>query len=225
MKKIVAIIFLFMLSSIAYSQMNNKTCRVLLKELQGEYKGGCKKGLAHGQGTTKGVNSYEGRFKKGYPHGEGKYIWDENTYYEGHFRKGKKNGFGKYFSLENTGDSITEGYWENDVYIGKIENPKQYNTIYKSSVERVTYFYKGDGGGRNDIMIKFNRSGARQIMMVANNGIFVNQDSRYGYENVSIPFKVSMTFIASGKFGAGGMNCKLDFEILKEGCWDVIIHF
>lgn len=225
MKKIAAIIFLFILPSLVYSQKHYETCQVLLKELQGEYKGECKKGLAHGQGFAKGTDSYQGKFKKGYPHGEGKYIWDENTYFEGHFRKGKKSGFGKSFSIINERDSITEGYWVNDIYIGKIENPKRYNTIYKLSVERVTYIYRGDGGGRNDIMINFSRSGARGINMVANNGMFVNQDSRYGYENVDIPFKVSMRFTAVGKFGAGGMNCQLDFEILKEGCWDVIIHF
>lgn len=225
MKKLVVIIILFTLPCLVYSQNKAEKCQILIKELQGEYTGDCKKGLADGQGTAKGADFYEGDFKKGYPHGEGKYIWDENTYYEGHFRKGKKNGFGNLHSIVNNKDSITKGYWNNDVYIGEIENPKQYNTIYKSSVERVSYYYKGDGGGRNEIMINFARSGARNIIMTSNNGIFINQDSRYGYENVSIPFKVSMTFRAPGKFGGGGINCRLEFEILKEGCWDVIIHF
>ena len=128
-------------------------------------------------------------------------------------------------------DSITEGYWENDVYIGKISNPKKYNTIYKSSIERVSYMYKGDGGGRNEVMVKFTRDGVStrtnldQVILSGNSGNYVDQDSRFGFENVRVPFKASLTFTAPSKSGMARNFCRFNFEILKEGVWEVIIYY
>ncbi len=231
MKKIVKIIFLFILPSLVYSQKNNENCLILQKELQGEYSGGCKKGLAHGQGKAIGTDSYEGNFKKGYPHGKGKYIWDENTYYKGRFKKGKKNGFGKYFSIINEKDSITIGYWENDKYIGKKENKQGYKTIKKISIERVNYVYKGNHSGKNEVMIKFAETGLwcigriQEISLSGNNGTYINQDLRCGYVNINVPFKASLTFMAPSKSGGVFNLSSLDFEIFKEGVWEIVIHY
>ena len=70
-------------------------CKVLIDKLSGQYDGGCKKGLADGQGTAKGEDNYVGAFKKGLPHGTGTYTWANGDVYNGEFKKGLKDGQGK----------------------------------------------------------------------------------------------------------------------------------
>ncbi len=236
MKKSIGVILLFMLPLFIIAQQSKSNCKVLTESLQGEYKGECKKGLAHGQGLATGKDVYEGKFKKGYPNGKGKYTWSDNSYFEGNFKKGKQNGFGKFYAVIDGMDSITEGYWDNDVYIGKNSNPKKYNTISKKSIERISYMYKGDGGGRNEVMVKFTRGGVStrtkldQIILTANSGDYIDQDSRFGFENITVPFKASLTFTAPTTLtthsSSQAMNfCRLDFEILFPGIWEVIIYY
>ncbi len=231
MKKTIGIILLLMVPVFMIAQKSESKCKVLTESLQGEYKGECKKGLAHGQGIAIGTDTYEGNFKKGYPNGKGKYTWSDKSYFEGNFRKGKKSGFGKLYAVINDMDSITEGYWQNDVYIGKISNPKKYNTIYKSSIERVSYMYKGDGGGRNEVMVKFTRDGVStrakldQIILSGNSGEYIDQDSRFGFENVRTPFEGTLSFTAPSKTGNSRNFCRFNFEILVPGIWEVIIYY
>lgn len=232
MKKTIGLILLLMIPAFMFAQQSESKCKVLTEDLQGEYEGGCKKGLADGDGIAKGKDTYEGSFKKGYPHGEGKYTWSDNSYYEGGFKKGKKNGFGKLFIVIDGVDSVTEGFWENDVYIGKISNPKKYSTILKTSIERVSYMYKGDGGGeRNEVMVKFTRDGVStrtkldQVILTGNSGNYVDQDSRFGFENINLPFEASLTFTAPSKTGSSRNFCRLKFEILFPGIWEVIIYY
>ncbi len=118
MKKSYLIFLLAFIPTILLSQTNN-SCQVKVPELQGEYRGDCKNGLADGKGSAQGKHIYEGEFKKGYPHGEGKYIWAGDDYYVGSFRKGKRSGFGKHYLMVDGKSSFIEGYWKNDAYIGK----------------------------------------------------------------------------------------------------------
>lgn len=46
-------------------------CRVIDPELQGTYAGGCRKGLAHGEGVAIGSAEYRGGFRNGMKHGAG----------------------------------------------------------------------------------------------------------------------------------------------------------
>ncbi len=85
-------------------------CRVLDTDIQGEYTGECKKGLAEGYGVSIGEDKYEGHFRKGELSGKGKYTWSNGDVYQGNFRHGKMNGQGKYT-------------WENgSVYLGNYKN-------------------------------------------------------------------------------------------------------
>lgn len=99
-------------------------CKVNLESIAGSYEGGCKKGLAEGQGTAKGEDTYVGDFKKGYPHGTGTYTWASGDVYTGEFKKGLKEGEGK-LTVNLGGDQKKEqkGYWVNDKYIGESEHP------------------------------------------------------------------------------------------------------
>ena len=77
MKKIGFLIIAFLvLSTISFAQYD---CKVKIQNLQGQYNGECKKGLANGQGSAKGVDSYTGEFRKGYPHGFGVYTYENDS--------------------------------------------------------------------------------------------------------------------------------------------------
>jgi MORN repeat len=72
-------------------------CKVLDPELQGSYEGGCRDGLAHGEGIARGSTAvYEGEFKRGLKHGRGSKHWAWGDSYEGEFRNDKKEGLGVY---------------------------------------------------------------------------------------------------------------------------------
>jgi hypothetical protein len=106
-------------------------CKVLLDEISGEYDGGCKKGLADGQGTAKGTDTYTGDFKKGLPHGTGTYTWENGDVYVGDFKKGLKDGAGKQ-TVDLGGGQKKEqtGYWSKDKYIGQSKTP--YEVVSRS---------------------------------------------------------------------------------------------
>lgn len=89
----------------------------------GSYKGGCKDGLADGQGEAYGIASfpdayvegagvpasYVGAFSNGYPHGEGTYQWPSGAKYVGEFIMGNRKGFGTYY---NTAFAPESGLWD-----------------------------------------------------------------------------------------------------------------
>ncbi len=231
MKKVIIIISLLILPNLIFSQNKDGGCKVLVKELQGEYTGDCKKGLANGQGTAKGINTYQGEFRKGYPHGEGKYIWDKDNYYEGSFKKGLRSGFGKQFSIIHGKDSITEGYWDKNTYIGKNKNVRAYNTISKMAIERVSYINKGSEDGTNQVMIQFSRAGVRSTRLLSDltingsSGTYINEQSRFYFKKTKIPFNCEIKFSALNKMGAQNVYYELKFELLREGNWEVTINY
>jgi len=71
-------------------------CKVLDPELQSEYRGKCRGGLAHGKGRAVGTATYEGQFRKGMKHGEGVKTWIWGDRYEGAFENDRKHGHGVY---------------------------------------------------------------------------------------------------------------------------------
>jgi len=101
-----------------------QTCEVNLESLKGTYTGDCKKNKAHGKGKAVGTDIYEGEFKNGVPDGEGTYTWSNKSVFAGKYVKGFREGKGiMTFKKPNGQDSIIEGYWKKDVYIGAHENP------------------------------------------------------------------------------------------------------
>jgi hypothetical protein len=71
-------------------------CKVLDPELQSEYLGNCRGGLAHGKGKATGIATYEGGFRKGMKHGKGVKTWGWGDRYEGAFENDRKHGHGVY---------------------------------------------------------------------------------------------------------------------------------
>ena len=94
-------------------------CKVLDPDIAITYSGGCKNGLAHGDGFAKGRDSYRGSFFEGNPHGFGIYEWGLNTEwsgdrYEGQWVHGERNtGYGEYSSNRK----LEGGTLENGRYV------------------------------------------------------------------------------------------------------------
>lgn len=133
-----------LLSSCAFLGGAAVSCKVLDPDLAvGEYRGGCRDGLADGYGEVTGNSSYRGDFLAGrkhgkgiksmpngdkyagefasdFRHGKGTYVWGEKTpwageRFEGTYRQDQRHGSGVYTWA--TGDRY-EGPWENDLRMG-----------------------------------------------------------------------------------------------------------
>lgn len=133
---------------ISYGNAFSQKCDVLKESLKGTYTGDCKKGKASGQGKAVGTDTYEGEFKSGLPNGEGTYTWKNGNVYKGSFSKGLMDGKGNLtLKRPNATDSIVEGFWKNDVYMGKYEHP--YTVFNKSSaIDQADVRYKKDDNNR-----------------------------------------------------------------------------
>lgn len=152
----IAIVIILFISFSAHSQ----TCEVEKETLKGTYSGDCKKNKAHGKGKAVGTDTYEGEFKNGLPDGQGKYTWSNKNEFEGKYIKGLRDGKGiMTFKREGAQDSVVEGYWKKDAYIGKYESP--YKIISKTgSVRDVEAEYIPDNVSRVKIILTTTTSGA-----------------------------------------------------------------
>ena len=115
------------------------TCKVNDEDINSEYSGGCKGGLANGHGTAKGRDTYTGDFVNGNKQGKGIYVWGSGSQwagdrYEGDYVNDKRNGKGIY--VYTNGDRY-EGGWVNSRRTGKgtytCENGKQFSGTFQNS--------------------------------------------------------------------------------------------
>ena len=148
-------ILLLLFSSYVYSQ----DCEVDRASLKGTYNGDCKKNKAHGKGKAVGADTYEGEFKNGIPEGQGTYTWSNRNVFEGKYLKGLREGKGKMtMKREGAQDSVIEGFWKKDVYIGKNEKPWIVHNK-TGSVRNVQVEYTSDPLARIKIIITNTTSG------------------------------------------------------------------
>ena len=135
------LVSMFLVNAYASAQ----DCSVEANSLKGTYSGGCKNGKANGKGKAVGVDSYEGNFSAGLPNGQGTYHWSNGNEFTGWFVKGQKDGLGKLiYKRPEQRDSILEGVWKKDVYIGP---PKEsYRVVYQSKgITEIDVEKKTDG--------------------------------------------------------------------------------
>ena len=125
--------------------------------------GDCKKNKAHGKGKATGTDTYEGDFKNGVPDGQGTYTWANKSVFTGKYSKGLREGKGiMTFKMEGRQDSVLEGYWKKDVYIGQHEKPWE---IYSKtgSIRSADVDYTADKLNRVKVIITNTTGGVTGI--------------------------------------------------------------
>lgn len=224
----IAYFLLLMSPSILVAQ--TESCKVLKKEIQGEYQGRCKNGLAHGKGVAKGIDMYEGKFKEGLPNGKGTYTFQDGSYYIGKFENGLQEGKGKYFYKVNGVDSVKAGVWENGNYIGeKAIDP--YKVKLNRGVDRYNFYRLGDGNGANTnrVTIKFIQNGAdntqiSDIRFQTDSGNRISFNRTEGFENIIFPFYCKLSYETPNKFKTMRHTVTFEFIINKPGDWELTLN-
>jgi hypothetical protein len=203
----------------AYAQESN--CRVLYPEISGTYSGDCKRGLAHGKGIAQGIDRYEGHFSKGNPNGIGTYIKADGTSYEGQWKRGVKEGKGKMVYK----DSIVEGYWKNDKYIGEKLIPPY---SIKSSLSVARSSIKKTSGTMDEVRIRFLQAGGDNggisgLSIVPSSGDQFQTGAVYGIQNILYPVNVNIRYRTWNLMHTTQFNVLFEFVINEPGTWDVAI--
>ena len=216
-----SLILLFLITCPVYSQLE---CKVLVPALSGEYDGGCKKGLAHGNGIAKGTDRYEGRFVKGYPQGKGRYEWSTGEYYEGDWKKGLRDGKGSYHFYYSTKDTVFAGMWKQDKYIGPdYGRPK---VTQQLNVSRVDFSKVGDGQ-KVEVGIFQGGNPASELYnftIAASSGSEYEVGQKVGFNSVIFPFTCRITYSSLNAFRTQSFDCIVEIEISEPGNWLVKIH-
>jgi hypothetical protein len=205
----------------AYSQ--DADCKVNMPSISGKYTGECKKGLAHGQGTSQGIDTYTGSFKYGLPDGTGTYSWANGSRYEGHWNKGMKDGEGKMIAR----DSAYSGIWKEDKYIGK-EIVVPYKITRSQNVTRSTFFKSKST--YEMIKIRFFQGaveygGMRSVDLAFSSGEQFREGNIYGIQRPTFPIDIRISFTADNSFGQAPFNGYFDFTITEPGAWDIRISY
>jgi len=202
-----------------------KKCKVLIPEIDSIYKGKCKKGLAHGKGTAIGVDTYKGRFTKGLPNGKGTYTWANGDIYTGQWRDGMRNGEGQLSIKVMEKDSILDGLWENNQFLGP--KPKPPKVTYITGIDRYS-FYKS-GGTKHRILINLQQNGSRNtsinnLLIVSSKGVETNLGNLFGYEFIDFPVKIKLSYQTLNKTRSAYHKAILEFEITEPADWRLEIH-
>ena len=222
--------FFFLIGSVSFSEAQKLDCKVLKEEINKEYTGKCKNGLAHGKGVAKGKNLYEGNFKKGLPHGKGTLKYSLDEYYIGGWKKGLEHGKGKLYYKINGADSVKVGYWEEGKYIGKKLIPP-YKVKMKVGVDRYSFNWldEGNGATTNRVIIKFMLSGSdntgiTNIRLQNDSGNRISYRNTVGFENISFPFVCRLNYNTPNKLRTMVHTVTFDFVINKPGNWELILN-
>lgn len=201
-------------------------CKVLKADIASEYSGGCKNGLAHGEGIAKGENIYEGNFKKGLPNGVGTMVYTDGSIYIGSWKNGVKQGKGKYSYMLDAKDSIQEGIWKKGKFVGKKE-VKKYKVIKKDGVPR--YVIRKVGNEFNRVTIRVKNSGTIHNISANNitgtSGNTFNYQGYVGFENINtFPFTCEMRYRMTTKLGTTSFLVEFVFKLNEPGDWLVEIY-
>lgn len=196
-------------------------CNVAMPKLSGIYKGDCKKGLAHGKGVAKGIDSYEGEFRKGYPEGSGTYHWADGTSYEGSWKLGMRDGMGTMVYS----DSTVAGYWREDIYIGK-KLIVPYEIITSRSVDR--YSINKSAGTPNEVEIRITQGGADNTTISSpsisyDSGTEYRMGNVFGIRNINYPVTIKVIYSTWTQLHTVQYEVTFEFRINEPGLWKVII--
>ena len=236
MKQAVMLLGFLMLASWFSEATSQTNCKVLKPGIDSIYTGGCKQGLADGQGVASGIDNYTGEFKKGVPNGTGTYTWSTGEKYEGEWKKGLREGTGTYTIMYDGRDSVVTGIWEGDKYLGEKSIPP-YSIEYRSGISRVTCVRTGDQPLR--VYYKFTRGGTTSehtspisgLLLQGSSGNESGSSNNFGFDVVTFPFEGKVKFSAPSAFSSQGsqsavmLNYELNFIINQPGAWMVTIFY
>lgn len=194
-------------------------CKVLLPTISESYNGKCKKGLANGQGTAKGIDTYEGRFRKGLPSGVGTYTWASGDKYIGEWEFGQRQGEGIYTFNYNGKDSIQAGMWKENRYLGPIPPPPI--IIQSRNIQSYSFLRQGDG---NKLTIEIfmngvNNSTIEKFTIISSNGSYQNLGDRYVFNYIVFPCTFKVTYVTFNKLMTAKLDAVFEFEISEPGNW------
>lgn len=218
---VLLLVFFSSLGTVVYSQQK---CKVLLPAIAGSYVGKCKKGLAHGKGKATGIDSYEGMFRKGLPNGKGTYIWSTGQKYEGHWLHGERDGLGVYIVKIDGKDSITEGVWKNNTYMGPPPKPPKVSASV--NIDKYHFTKRADG---NLIRINIYQNGSHNasvenFTLAGNSGNEVRLGYTTGFDNVTFPFECKVAYLTWNKLHTYQQYVTFEFRITEPGEWVVSIY-
>jgi len=219
MLKKLSLILLLIPGYYVYAQQSD--CKVIKTEISGTYSGGCKKGLAHGEGVAQGMDRYEGQFSKGLPSGKGIYRWANGIYYDGKWKKGMREGEGKMVYS----DSVVYGIWKEDKYMGK-KTIEPYKIISSMSVSRSTFTKSADRNPAVKIRIKqggLDNISVEDLTLSYDSGSEYRSGNYYGLENVRFPVNVKVKYRSWNQLMTTQYNVIFEFVINQPGSWDVVI--
>jgi len=197
-------------------------CKVTKAGISGSYSGGCKNGLAHGKGIAQGIDRYEGQFIKGMPDGKGTYKWADGNYYEGQWKNGMREGMGKMVYR----DSLVNGYWKNDKYLGvKLIPPysiTQSMSVSRSNITKSISSLDGvkirilQGGSDNKSISDFS--------IIYSSGNEYNTGNIYGIQNTLFPLDIKVRYRSWNQLHTAQYDVIFEFTINDPGTWDVVIN-
>ena len=203
-------------------QLRKRNCKVMIENLEGEFWGDCKNGLAHGEGRAKGVDAYEGAFKKGLPDGQGTYTWADGSFYEGDWKKGKRQGKGRLFKADDDQTVKAEkpmGMWKNDKFLFDIVEGK-YDVLFKRDIESVQA--KLLNQNKEYVTIVINKSNRPvNIDAVPSNGE-VRVTENFVYINqITFPLTINLNFNYITGLGQLLRKCEVNLELQTPGNWQI----
>lgn len=233
MKKITFLLGLFFVIASVEAQYD---CKVLLKEIQEQYNGECKKGLAHGEGAAKGIDTYIGSFKKGFPHGYGVYTYNNGSNYIGNFTKGKKDGYGLYNRLSEEGHLTQEyGLWLADSLIVYNDPKALYRVRERRGVKLIDPELTRDVSLKNEIWINFQTNGVPDKSVVLtkaeiSSGHVLDTEDRSlntlvafsDIEEFPVTFRLEYQIRKTTHFEM--VNCVVEVTLFTGGRWDIDIN-
>jgi len=225
MKHFISIISICILFFSSPSLSAQKSCKVLLPEIDSVYKGKCKKGLAHGKGIAYGIDTYKGHFSKGLPSGRGTYSWNNGDQYIGSWKNGMRNGEGKLSLKIADRDSIIDGLWENNKYLGP--KPIAPKVLTKVSVDR--YSFKKYDDHKDRVLINFLQNGSinrniYHMTIISSTGVETTLGSLIGYDFIDFPVIIKVNYETLNKLKSVIYQVIFEFEITDPGDWRVEIH-
>jgi hypothetical protein len=197
---------------------------VLVKELQGNYVGKLKKGLANGKGVATGTDKYEGYFRQGYPEGRGTYTWQNGDAYTGKMSHGKMNGEGSLKFTINAKDSIISGIFEEGKYIGPkpLADLKIQRLTNAASITAIK-----TSPTVNDIYVYITRDGRSasigNLTFHANTGTYYTTESYIFIENYQLPVTVTIKYQIQSRLNSTLTDVTAEFLIQNPGQFKVEI--